>query len=267
MPWFKVDDNLHSHNKIRKLLADDPAALALWTVAGSWSSDNLTDGLIPDHQLPWLSPAGADELARKLVAAGLWRRVKGGYQFHQWSADGDGTRRNPTREEVENERRKKAEAGRKGGLARANGSSTSQAPALAPALAPSQAGAIDVLDPPTRPDHKNKVKDSSSTATPSTDRPPKPGSDDDPAFVRFWAAYPRRIGKGQARKAWASAIKKTDPEDVIAAASRFTSQRGHEDPKFTPYPGTWLNGERWNDSPDPAPTAAPGPVMPWDLWD
>jgi hypothetical protein len=117
MVWFKVDDKLHSHNKIRKVLADDPAALALWTVAGSWSSDNLTDGFVPDHQLPWLLPKGADELAQILVAARLWRRVRGGYQFHEWGADGDGTKRNPTRHEVEKDRRKKVEAGRKGGLA------------------------------------------------------------------------------------------------------------------------------------------------------
>lgn len=258
MPWFKVDDNLHSNNKIRKILADDPAALALWTVAGSWSSDNLTDGLIPDHQLPWLIPTGADELARKLVTAGLWRRVKGGYQFHQWAADADGTRRNPTREEVENERRKKAEAGRKGGLARANGSSTSQAPASALAQASSQARATRVLNPPTRPDPE-KNKTSSSTAAPLTD---------DEQFTRFWAAYPRRIGKGQARKAWAKAVKAgAQPEAIIEGAGRFTALRGNEDPKFTPHPATWLNGERWTDMPDPeAPAREAGPVMPWELW-
>lgn len=119
MTWFKVDDGLHSHPKTRKVLAKAPSALALWVVAGSWSSDNLTDGLIPDHQLPWLIPQGAEEMARELVAARFWKRVRGGYLFHEWSEDGDGTRRNPTRAEVESDRLKKAEAGRKGGLARA----------------------------------------------------------------------------------------------------------------------------------------------------
>ncbi|BCJ45337.1 hypothetical protein GCM10010168_86060 [Actinoplanes ianthinogenes] len=175
MTWFKVDDNLHSHNKIRKILADDPAALALWTVAGSWSSDNLTDGLIPDHQLPWLIPSRADELARMLVTAGLWKRVKGGYQFHQWTADGDGTKRNPTREEVEAERRKKAEAGRKGG--RASGKARSKPEARASASG--SAGASGLLEPPTRPDPKGRVGGSSEslggqTATRAKSDPPSP---------------------------------------------------------------------------------------------
>lgn len=299
MTWFKVDDKFHSNSKTRKVLAETPSALALWTVAGSWSSDNLTDGFVPDHQLPWLIPNGAEEMARQLVAARFWKRVRGGYLFHEWASDGDGTKRNPTREEVEAERRRKAAAGRKGGLARAknanreaidekdsgidekdsgigeasgkrgahranadegtperdftsgNAPSTTQAPAIAPASAP----ATDVLDPPTRPDPTSK-KTSSSPATPATDED----------FDRFWAAYPRRIAKGQARKAWAKAIKAADPERIIERAGRFAAQRGNEDPKFTPHASTWLNGERWADVPDPTPRPA-GPVMPWELWD
>jgi hypothetical protein len=151
MTWFKVDDKLHSNSKTRKVLAEAPAALSLWVVAGSWSSDNLTDGFVPDHQLPWLIPVGAEDMARALVAARFWKRVRGGYQFHEWSTDADGTKRNPTRADVEAERRKKAEAGRKGGLARSKGA-LSSANASSRSQAPAKARASGVLDPPTRPD-------------------------------------------------------------------------------------------------------------------
>lgn len=83
MTWFLVDDGFHSHSKARKVAAKCPAALGLWVIAGSWCSDKLTDGFVPDDDLPWLLP-GAEELAAELVAARLWRRVKGGYQFHDF---------------------------------------------------------------------------------------------------------------------------------------------------------------------------------------
>jgi general stress protein YciG len=181
MTWFKVDDKFHSHNKTRKVLAEAPIALALWVVAGSWSSDNLTDGFVPDHQLPWLIPVGSEDMARQLVAARFWKRVRGGYQFHEWSSDSDGTKRNPTRDEVETDRRRKAEAGRKGGLARSkatatsgNGSSTRQAPASASA----KAGATEVLDPPTRPVPKGRV---GSTGRSLGELPPTHASSDPPS--------------------------------------------------------------------------------------
>ncbi|WP_158884076.1 hypothetical protein [Amycolatopsis anabasis] len=180
-----MDDKFHSHNKVRKVLADDPAALALWVVAGSWSSDNLTDGLIPDHQLPWLFPAGADEQARKLVTARLWRRVRGGYEFHEWQADSDGTKRNPSKEEVEEERRKKAEAGRKGGLASGKARSTRQAPAEASAEAAAEAPAGGVVELPTRPDREplqgSPGGRASAQAPEAPARPPSSGRSTTPA--------------------------------------------------------------------------------------
>jgi hypothetical protein len=255
MPWFKVDDSFHGHPKV---LATEPAALGLWVIAGAWSSAHLTDGFVPTHALTRLLP-GSDEFARALVTAGLWRRAKGGYQFHDWSEY------QPSKDDVDAERKAARERMRKlrlerRGAAQPQDGSPEQKPNVRANFGGSSAT-------PTRPDPlKNNIKNSSSPAAPPTEPPlPKPGSDDDPLFTRFWAAYPRKIGKGQARKAWAKVIKTTDPEAVIAAAGHFTALRGHEDPQFIPHPTTWLNGERWGDVPDPEPRPA-GPVMPWDLW-
>lgn len=96
MVWFKVDDKFHSHPKA---LSCSLAALGLWAVAGSWSSDHPNDGFVSDDVVRSLS-RGEPALADALVAAGLWRRAKGGYRFHEWDADGDGSVRNPTRSEV-----------------------------------------------------------------------------------------------------------------------------------------------------------------------
>jgi hypothetical protein len=98
MTWFKVDDTFHSHPKV---LAAPPAALGLWVVAGAWCSANLTDGFVPDYVLPRLLPDAA-QLAGQLATAGLWRRAKGGYRFHDWSVY------QPTKEEATAAREKKS---------------------------------------------------------------------------------------------------------------------------------------------------------------
>lgn len=111
VPWFRVDDGFHSHPK---RLSVSLAAVGLWTVAGSWSSAHLTDGAVPDNVLPLLSP-DAPMLAGELVAAGLWKRRKGGYQFHDWQA------RNPSKQAVENERKNNAERQKRWREAHGNG--------------------------------------------------------------------------------------------------------------------------------------------------
>lgn len=136
MTWFKVDDTFHSNSKVRKVAARNPAALALWVLAGSWSSAHLSDGFVSDTDLPWILP-GSEPLAAELVAARLWRRVKGGYQFHDW------TQANPTAEQVLKLRAQRSAAGAKGARSRTRGSSKSQASA--------EANAQDDLDPPSRP--------------------------------------------------------------------------------------------------------------------
>jgi hypothetical protein len=115
VPWFKVDDSLHAHAKVSKVTAEAPAALGLWLLAGSWCSANLTDGFVPDHKLPWLFP-DAVELAPTLVAAGLWRRKRGGYQFHDWhdynpTSDAIKADRNAARERMRKLREERKVAG------------------------------------------------------------------------------------------------------------------------------------------------------------
>lgn len=63
-------------------------------------------------------------------------------------------------------------------------------------------------------------------------------------FEKFWQLYPRKVGKGQARRAFATALKKTSLPVLLDAV------QGYEfDPRerFKPHPATWLNGERWLD--------------------
>lgn len=253
MAWFKVDDGLHASTKSRR--AGD--AMALWVIAGSWCAAQLTDGWLPQDMARVLS-SNWKKQADRLVAAGLWEPAERdghpGWVFHDWEVY------QPTRAQVLADRKAAAErqqrAREKAKQSRRDkeGESHVSNGVTDGVTSPVSHGPPD----PTRPDLK--VKNSRPTAPRS--------ADDDPEFVRFWTSYPRRVGKPAARKAWAKAIAAGhDPEGIIEAASQFTTLRGNEDPKFTPHPATWLNGERWNDEPDPEPQSAPGPVMPWELWD
>lgn len=75
------------------------------------------------------------------------------------------------------------------------------------------------------------------------------GSDADPDFAAFWDSYPRRVAKGQARKAWKTAIVKrgVDPKAVIVGAERYRDDRSRMSRpiEYTKHPATWLNGECW----------------------
>lgn len=88
---------------------------------------------------------------------------------------------------------------------------------------------------------------------------PKPSTNgDDPGFVRFWELYPRRVGKGAARKAWAKAVKTTEPDAILDGVRRYVAA-GLPESRFIPYPSTWLNGEHWTDEFAPEATGEAWP--------
>lgn len=67
-------------------------------------------------------------------------------------------------------------------------------------------------------------------------------------FYNFWFAYPRKVGKGAAEKAFAKI-----PEDQIPAVmSALEKQKQSDQWKknngvYIPHPCTWINQRRWED--------------------
>ena len=69
-------------------------------------------------------------------------------------------------------------------------------------------------------------------------------------FETWWAEVPRKVSKGQARKAYRTARKTVDANVLISGIRRYATEikvRGN--PEYTKHPATWLNGECWNDDP------------------
>lgn len=84
---------------------------------------------------------------------------------------------------------------------------------------------------------------------------------DDPAFDAFWAAYPRRVDKKPARKAWRAARRRAPAETITAAAAEYARQvqAAGTQPRFVKHPATWLNADGWTETehtPPPAITRA-----------
>lgn len=77
-------------------------------------------------------------------------------------------------------------------------------------------------------------------------------------FVRFWDAYPRKVAKPEAMKAF----RRTKPTelvlaDMLAAIDRqgLPAKVAKGEARYVPHPATWLNQERWKDQ-DQAAKAA-----------
>ena len=66
-------------------------------------------------------------------------------------------------------------------------------------------------------------------------------------FDDLWKMYPKKVGKGTARKALAKAMTKAQADKIQHSLALFVRAWGSQDKKFMPQLATWLNGERWDD--------------------
>lgn len=82
----------------------------------------------------------------------------------------------------------------------------------------------------------------------------------DDGFDAWWSAYPRKIAKEAARKAYRRALKEAPAEVLLAGATRYAADKTRR-PAFTAYPATWLNAGRWADEGPAGSGDQPGGIM------
>lgn len=153
MSWFKVDDGFHSSRKLMQIPRRHRwAAEGLWVHAGSWASDQLTDGHIPDYIIAeWAPPSSA---IKWLVEVGLWDPAHDGFEFRNWAeyqpskADVDALRdANRARQKAFRDRlkhKKQLEHAENEGMSHVTNALVTQ---------PRNSGVIPPRPDPTRPDH------------------------------------------------------------------------------------------------------------------
>lgn len=281
MPWGRTDDTLHGHRKARQVRRSNPdkrrdvAPFGLWVMAQSWCSGSGTRGFVPLEVLEeW--DDDAETLAGRLVSSGLWTEAEqhgeSGYQFHDWddycspSADESARLGNHNRWHVK--RGKMSEDCEYCGLIdhrpeshpNREDASPPNRPDVSPRIAPDIGGDIAPESPPVPiPDPNPTRPDPNPTHTHTAHRKAASGA----SFEAFWRLYPRKVGRGQAVKAWAGAVKKAPPDVILASLQAqlpSIAMQRRTDGDYRPHPATWLNGERWADQP---PEASPQPSGYW----
>lgn len=102
------------------------------------------------------------------------------------------------------------------------------------------------LEPQVKLSKVKLSKDSNTTS---------PSGDD--GFKDFWSAYPRKVGKPVAHKAYVKALTKANREAIMKGLEVWatSSDWAKDDGQFIPHASTWLNQERWNDEPRKATAA------------
>lgn len=70
-------------------------------------------------------------------------------------------------------------------------------------------------------------------------------------FEKWWACYPKKVGKKAALKAFQNAQNRPRIDDLLKAIDRakLSEQWRKDGGQFIPNPATWLNQGRWDDEP------------------
>lgn len=110
-----------------------------------------------------------------------------------------------------------------------------------------EATSKDAQTHPNAPERKQPLDTDKEEEKNNTPKAPKGAGT---LFESFWSAYPKKVGKDDARKAFGR--RKPDVAMVAAMVAAIASQASStawtkDGGQFIPNPATWLNGGRWQD--------------------
>lgn len=195
-----------------------------------WSRRQLTDGFIPDRSIPGrFTPEVLNELTTNDEEKPSLIKVDGGYQIH------DFCKHQTTKDQMKAKTVAQSENGKKGAAKRWGNSEpiANEWPADSQVIAKNSQST------------ENRVQSTELSSNTYTQ------NEFEQYFKKFWELYPRKIGKGQALKAFKVALKVETAEIILAGVSRMITDPNQPEKQYLPHPATWLNGQRWLDEPYP----------------
>jgi hypothetical protein len=96
---------------------------------------------------------------------------------------------------------------------------------------------------------RKRTPDTDTDTDTDTDIKNKPSVHVGDEFARFWDAYPKKVGKVDAKKAW---VKNKPPIDDVLVALLWQSKSDQwlkDGGQYIPNPSTYINQWRWHDEP------------------
>lgn len=281
MGWVRIDDAFYDNPKF---LGVGALGMAIWIAGLAHANRNLTDGMISRRAARGLvdfdgvavntssmsgRDAEPDDGIRELLDAGIWHASghdcescpdprEGEYYIHDYLSY------QPSRQKVESERAAAKERMRGRRSANSSGSArdehTENRSVSSEDVRTNDEGTSDAPKPKPKPKVPNGTSDNLSTDKPSTVHDLLPVRLREP-FERFWAVYPLRKDKAEAKRKFEIACRTTDPETIIAGAERYAASVRGSDPKFVKHAPTWLHRGCWEDEPAQRVSSyAPGAV-------
>lgn len=255
MAWLKVDQTIRDHHKILDaadlLQTTDAHVTGCLVLLWLWAIDNAPDGSLAGisdatiaRAAKW--PGEKSTFIEALKEVGLLDETAEGLAIHDWQ-DRAGELIDRRRADAERKRRERAE--------KKNRESSEQSdprPEGRPADVHTQSRVDKSRE---RVEHSREGSGDSVSSAPGG---PAPADVQEQRFERFWNAYPKKVGKAEARKAWKKAkITSEIFEKVLTAieAGKAAEQWQREGGRFIPNPATWINQGRWDDELEQAQTA------------
>ena len=280
MAWFKMHQELARHPKLKRfargLGISEPTAIGHLFLLWSWAMDYAQDGdlsQIDDDDIADAMQWGGEPAAmiEALLSCGmreygfLERDNHGHLILHNWY-EHCGVRFKQRAQGAERIRRHREKQSRNADVTRytcvSNANVTrgeerrgeekrGDSPPTPPGGAGAGAESSHHEEPPkaepTNPSLTAERAQESAGARPNVD-----GKEAEPpaAFAVFWAAYPRKVQKQTALKAWRTLVRQgASDADILNAAAAYqtASARKHTPPDKIMHPATFLREERWRD--------------------
>lgn len=283
MAWIELHDNLPDHEKVIEVAAtlkmDKDMVVGKLVRLWTWAVNNREDGLLRDHDISTVAEkmrfrGKPQHLIDALANARLLDPVDGGYMIHDWDervgmlmAKREDARAQSRQRTARYRARQKGEDVTAGNALQERDVTDEVTPCNAvtvPKPYPTVPNTLTPCSPPAGGGERERSDEDGEhprEGTGTLDNAKTRPNAMKERFEAFWGAYPRKVGKGAAEKAWGkirpSQKLLAEMLEAIDRAKR-SEQWQREGGKYIPNPATWLNQRRWEDELPPNPSGPGG---------